>query len=152
MRTIPDISHLLKPIDNIILTKFIPGITDGIKINQIERKLFSLPAKYGGLAIPIFAGISDDEYNNSLNVTEHLRNNIIQQQHEYTADHDTKTAKNMIKEKRIKQQRESKTKTKIEEIRNELNANQLHLMKLNQEQNASSWLTSLYHSKKNVIS
>ena len=67
-----------------------------------------------------------------------MRNNILQQQHEYTTDHDTKTAKNMIK-----QQRESKTKTKIEELKNELNANRLHLMKLNQEQNASSWLTSL---------
>ena len=79
----------------------------------------------------------DYEYKNSLNVTEHLRNNI-QQQYEYTADHDTKTANNIIK-----QQRESKTKIKIEEIKNELNVNQLHLMKLNQEQNASIWLTSL---------
>ena len=42
----------------------------------------------------------------------------------------------------IKQQRERKTNTKIEELKNKLNANQLHLMKLNQEQNASSWLTS----------
>ena len=30
-------------------------------------------------------------------------------------------------------QRESKTKTKIEELKNEFNADQLHLMKLNQE-------------------
>ena len=112
------------------------AITDGIKTNQKERKLLSLPAKYGGLTIPIFAEI-DDEYKNSLNVSEHLRNNILQQQHGYTADQDTKTAKNMIK-----QQRESKTKI-IEELKNELNANELHLMKLNQEQNASSWLTSL---------
>ena len=119
MRTILDIRHLLKPIEDIILTKFIPEK----KINQIERKLLSLlPAIYGGLAIPIFAGTSDDEYKNSLNVTEHLRNNIIQQQDEYIADHDTKTAKNMIK-----QHRESKT-TKIKELKNELNANQLHLM------------------------
>ena len=137
VRTIPDISHLLKPIDHIILTKFMAAITDGVKTNQIERKLLSLRAKYG-LSIPIFAEISDDEYKNSLNVTKHLRNNILQQQHEYTTDHDTKTAKNMIK-----QQRESKTKTIIEELKNELNANRLHLMKLNQEQNASSWLTSL---------
>ena len=43
----------------------------------------------------------------------------------------------------MKQQRESKSKTKIEELKNELNANQLHLMKLNQEQNALSWLTPL---------
>ena len=39
MRTIPNISHLLKPIDSIILPKFIPAITDGIEINQIEIKL-----------------------------------------------------------------------------------------------------------------
>ena len=120
MRTIPDISHLLKPIDDIILTKLILAITDGIKINRIERKLLSLPAKYSGLAILIFAGISDDKYKNSLNVTKHLRKNIIQQQHEYIADHDTKTAKNMIK-----QQSKLKTKTKIEESKTELNANQL---------------------------
>ena len=62
MRTIQDISHLLKPIDDIILAKLIPAITDGIKINQTEKKLPSLPAKYGGLAIPVFAKISDDEY------------------------------------------------------------------------------------------
>ena len=78
MRTIPAISHLPKPIDDIILMKFIPEITDGVKINQIERKLLSLSVKYGGLAILIFAGISDDKYKNSLNITEHLRNNIIQ--------------------------------------------------------------------------
>ena len=71
---------------------------DGIKINQIERKLLSLPAKYGGLANPIFAEISDDESKNSLNVTEHLRNNIIQQQHGYNEDHDTNIAKHMIKQ------------------------------------------------------
>ena len=73
MRTIPDISHLLKPINDIILAKLIPAITDGIKINQIEKKLLSLPAKYGGLAIPIFAKVSDDEYQNSINVTNDLR-------------------------------------------------------------------------------
>ena len=100
MRTIPDISHLLKRIYDIILTKFIPAITDSIKINQTERKLLFLLEKYSGLAIQMLAGISDDKYKNSLSVTEHLRNNIIQQQHEYTKDHDTKTVKNMIKQQR----------------------------------------------------
>ena len=123
MRRNPDISHLLKPTDDIILTKFIPAITSGIKINQIERKLLSFPAKYNGLVIPIFAEKSDDEYMNSLNDTNHLKSNIIQQQHEYTTDHDTETAKNMIK-----QQRESKAKSKFEELKNELNPNQLYLV------------------------
>ena len=101
---IPDISHLLKPIHDIILTKFVPPITDGIKIYQIERKLLPLTAKYSGLAIPIFAEISNEKYKKSLSVAKRLkmfnRNNIVQQQDEYTADHDTKTARNMIKQQR----------------------------------------------------
>ena len=39
MRTIPNISHLLKPRDSIILPKCIPAITDDVKINQKEIKL-----------------------------------------------------------------------------------------------------------------
>ena len=78
MRRNPDISHLLKPTDDIILTKIIPAITSGIKINQIERKPLFFAAKYSGLAIPIFAEKSDDEYKNSLNSTNDLKYNIIQ--------------------------------------------------------------------------
>ena len=146
MRAISDISHLLKPIDNIILTKFLPGITDGMKINQAERKLLSFPARYSCFVIPIFAEISNDEYKNWLNVTEHLRNNIIQQHHDYTANCDTKTAKHLIK-----QRRKLKTKTKLEELKNDLKPNQFHLMKLNQEQNESSWLTFLPLKEKGYI-
>ena len=47
MRTIPGISNVLEKIDEIILTDFIPAITGGIKINEIERKLLSLSQKNG---------------------------------------------------------------------------------------------------------
>ena len=48
MRTIPNISHQLEKIDELILTKFIPTIAGAISVNLDERYLLSLPAKYGG--------------------------------------------------------------------------------------------------------
>ena len=39
MRTIPDIGKLLRKLDEVILTKFIPAITGRIFITENERKL-----------------------------------------------------------------------------------------------------------------
>ena len=55
MRTIPNISHQLEKIDELILTKFMPAITGGIYVIPDERYLLPLPAIYGGLDIPIFS-------------------------------------------------------------------------------------------------
>ena len=138
MRTIPDVSHLLKRIDDLILTKFIPAITDGITINLIERKLLSLPVRYGGLGLPIFSEISDEEYKNSLMITEKLKNNIIQQEYQYQHDYE-----NIKKKNQIKNRKREKYKNTIINLKNELNKNQTRLMEINQENGASSWLTAL---------
>ena len=53
MRTIPNIGHILSKIDDIINQEFIPAVTGGKVVNESERKLLSLPVKYGGLALPI---------------------------------------------------------------------------------------------------
>ena len=39
MRTIPGTSKLLRKVDEVILTEFIPVITGGIPITENERKL-----------------------------------------------------------------------------------------------------------------
>ena len=80
MRTIPNISHLLEKIDVLILTKFIPAITGGIYVNPDERYHLSLPAKYGGLGLPIFLELADIEFQNSQIMSENLRNKIIEQE------------------------------------------------------------------------
>ena len=61
MRTIPNTSHQLEKIDELILTKFIPAITGGIYVNPDGRYLLSVPAKYGGLGIPIFSELGSIE-------------------------------------------------------------------------------------------
>ena len=51
MRTIPDISNLLTPIEDTIRNRFIPAITGGRICNAEERRLLTLPTRYGELAI-----------------------------------------------------------------------------------------------------
>ena len=49
IRVIPDISDLLKYVDDIIDTQFIPAITDGHYCSPDERLLLALPVKMGGV-------------------------------------------------------------------------------------------------------
>ena len=55
MRNVPNISHQLDKIDDLILTKFIPAITGNIYVNPVEHYFLLLPAKYSGFGIPIFS-------------------------------------------------------------------------------------------------
>ena len=78
MRTIPHISSKLKCLDA-ELDSFVSAILDDYKFSSADRKLFSLPVKLGGLAIPIFSEISDTEYENSRKVTKDLTQEVKDQ-------------------------------------------------------------------------
>ena len=54
LRTIPNIRHLLLPVERTIRNKFIPAVTGCHICSNKERALIFLPTRYGGLAIPIF--------------------------------------------------------------------------------------------------
>ena len=62
----------MSKIDEMILLNFIPSITGGMKINENELLVLSLPAKFGGLGIPIFSEQCKLEYSNSRLITAHL--------------------------------------------------------------------------------
>ena len=72
MRTIPDISNLLIPIEDTIRNRFIPAITGGRIFSKEERKLLSLPTRYGGLAISIFHEQAEVKHKNSRRITAEL--------------------------------------------------------------------------------
>ena len=54
LRTIPNIRHLLLPLEKTIRNTFIPAVTGGHICNEKERLTISLRTRYGGLAISIF--------------------------------------------------------------------------------------------------
>ena len=68
-------------------------ITGGVFCNEMERKLIALPPKLGGLGIPIFAEISNDEFENSIKLTECLSTKIINQMRQYEPDEEIKPSK-----------------------------------------------------------
>ena len=72
IRTVPDIRKHPEKLDQAVDTKFIPTLTDDHFYSEIERKLLSLPVKYGGMGIVFFCNIAEKECNNSRAVTASL--------------------------------------------------------------------------------
>jgi len=86
LRTNPDNKEHLKVIDDILTTQFIPALSDGHCVSINERLLLSLPARYGGLGIPILSEISDLEFTYSQDITSALSKRIIDQTTEANLD------------------------------------------------------------------
>ena len=96
MCTIFGASTQLKRLDEVVQSEFISVITGGVFCNEMEWKLIALPHKLGGLGIPIFAKISNDESENSIKLTECLSTKIINQIRQYEPDEKIQTIKNRI--------------------------------------------------------
>ena len=139
MRTIKNLSHVLKPLDDFIDQHFIPAITDGHVASTDERKLLSLPAKLGGLGIPIYTEICDREFNNSLKSTQLLRPNIVAQQPIYTVN---RNAEKEI-ENAIKRERNEYQEAILNDLRSRMTPDQIRGNDLAQMKGASAWLTAL---------
>ena len=138
MRTIPEINELLQPIDELINTEFIPAFTNGKLLNDDERKLFSLPTRFGGMGIPIFSEMSSVEYQHSRKLTKSLCDNIIEQRVNYAPDSEVAKIKQQIKSYKLKVNAET-----LESLRSRMTPLQLKLNDLNRESGASLWLSSL---------
>ena len=139
IRTIPDISNLLLPIEDIIQNRFIPAITGGRICSEEERKILSLPTRYGGLVIPIFHEQAEVEYNNSRRITTELTSLIIAQQMEYMVDELT-IKKIKLK---IKNEKENRHKNVMEHLKDNMSEKSKRLLQLSTERSVSNWLTML---------
>ena len=72
LRTIPNMSEYLKPLDDIINNKFLPAILGSTNITAVDRNLYSLPIKSGGMGIPIFQDKADQDHSTSIQITAPL--------------------------------------------------------------------------------
>ena len=138
MRTISSASTQLKRLDEVVQSEFINMITGGVFYNKMKRKLIALPPKLGGLGIPIFAEVNNDEFENSIKLTECLSTKIINQMHQYEPDEEILTIKNRIQVARVEQ-----NKQKHDAICSHMNSEQLRTNNLNQEIGASACFTTL---------
>ena len=97
MRTISGIRKLLRKVDEIILTEFIPAFIGGIFITENNRELLPLDPRLGGLGIPIFEELCEIEYQNSVMASEHLCNCITDHLRRHEPDPELDTEKKQIK-------------------------------------------------------
>ena len=143
MRTMEDIAHLYQPLEDCIKNVFLPSFLQ-FSFSDSERKLFSLPAKYGGLGVFNPTEICPYEFQSSCNTTAPLVKMITDQRLELSLEgcHDMdvqiKGAKSLITNTKClrHQQRLSYIKTELSESLQK----QVDLLC---RKESSSWLTSL---------
>ena len=113
MRSVPGISHLLKPLDDAIDT-FIKVMLQGYTFNPTEHVLFSLPAKYGGMGLISPSEICQEEYENSRTINKEATSKIMRNEIQFQ-DNRVSTAK--IKSD-IKNQKKELNDAKLQDVTN----------------------------------
>ena len=98
-RTTPGIESVLQPVEDAIKTTLFPKLFGRDAPNDLERRLFALPARLGGLNINNPAAFSSTQFQDSLKVTKPLVDLILTQTrgYSYEAQMQQITAKNDIK-------------------------------------------------------
>ena len=139
MRTIPNISELLKPLDRAI-DELIKIIFDNYDFNINERKLWSLPVRMGGLGLFIPSEISDEQYRNSRLINEKLTLKVINQDKVYE---DIKAAVTAAKST-VKSLKNDHYQKILDEVSSQIqDESKAKALEASQEKGASSWLNVL---------
>ena len=138
-RTIPNCSQLYLPLEEAIREKLIPAIT-GKSCSDLERSLFELPCRLGGLGIPNPVQTADPAFSDSLRITEPLIAKIMSK--DPVLDNATSHAIE-AKLSACKLANEIQLKLSHSKIISSLPDNLQRLTELNSEKGASIWLTTL---------
>ena len=139
-RTIPHCGMLFKPLEDCIRNKLIPAII-GRPISDLERRILSLPVRFGGLGISDPSENADREYAASKRITKNLSDLIIQQQQDISFYDQESTAK-IIKD--LKREKETYLNAKFQETERLIEDPALkRCLQLNKEKGAGCWLTAL---------
>ena len=140
MRTNPHLTSSLQPLEDAIRQCLIPAITGRTAISDLDRELFSLPVRLGGLNIPNPTIISPQEYHASLKVTAPLVDIIYQQTGQL--DYDTEMEQRASKSEVRKEKREAQSAI-VDRLHPLLPPTLQKLMHMASEKGASSWLAAL---------
>ena len=102
-RTTENINEMLQPIEETIRHKVIPAIIGKSNINDIERKLFALPARLGGLGFDILPETADQLHVTSRAISQPLKDTIRNGGgNENLIDAKQEKARKVMKEERLK--------------------------------------------------
>ena len=140
MRTIPNQTDHLQPLEHVISNDFVPSLF-GSKVKDLVRRLIALPPNLGGMGITNPIEITNDEYENSIRLTQNLTKMIINQERFGSIDENkmNKIKKSIAKERELKQKEQLKSILDSEDL-TEIERKNIEIC---QELGASNWLTAL---------
>ena len=139
-RTIPNIAPLLQPLEDAIIFKLIPALTEGRDVSDDERKLLSLPPRLGGMGLILPLELSGKEFDFSRASTKILSDAIIHQQKELPSSLDERTRETKSK---IRKERRDDQAALLEDLRTRMTNSQKRSNDIACESGASNWLTTL---------
>ena len=122
------------------MEKFLPVILGTSSISTMERRLFCLPAKRGGLGVSNPTSFADESYNTSREAVTVLYDAIVDQHSFSREDHRKQKSRSRKKHHRIMEEKHGEL---LGELLNELPVDQVRAVKRINEGSLSAWLTAL---------
>ena len=138
-RVLPDIGHLLQPLEDSIREKLIPALC-GRHVSNLERQMLSLPYRLGGLGIENPVASADHEFQASCKITQPLVDLIIQQEKDLTILSSERVAE---LKKECHEARYRRLREEADAVAEGLDEKSKRLLLCAQEKGASSWLSAL---------
>ena len=123
----------MKPLDDKINDKILPSLLQAI-ITEKDRKLYSLPLRLGGLAIPILSETATEHYNASQRITAPLVSLMILQENSLPDEKEVNDIKLAVKK-----EKEQLITIKAENIEKDLSPEKIRAISEAKEKGASSW-------------
>ena len=138
-RTIPNCKEFFGPLEEAIRDKLIPAIV-GRKVTDLERNIFSLPVRLGGLGIQNPCDTAEREFKNSMTVTRSLTK-LIEDQGDDLSRYDPIEIKTLTA--KLKSEKEEMFKSKLDSLFPEMNQTLKRYVELACEKGAGVWLSAL---------
>ena len=142
-RTVPGISDLLQPLEDVLRKDVLPVITGRSPPDDLERELFALPARLGGLGIVKPPDLPGLEFDISTKVSAPLIALIVNQDRCNSMPSFTESLRSQ-KAIAIAQRREKRDRmhARCSDVRERLSRPLNHAVSLAQEDGASTWLSA----------
>ena len=140
LRTIPDISDLLQPLEDVIRKRLLLALTGKPAFTDIERALLALPTRFRGLNIPVIREKGSTEFSASCKITPAIVDSIVQKAYAY--DHNVLGAVLQTKAEVNKEKRNAQEEN-AEYLCQQLSPSLKRAIDLNRETGSSSWLAAL---------
>ena len=140
LRTIPNISDQIQPLEEAIRMHLIPALTEGRHVSEDERKLLSLPPRLGGMGIVSPSQLCDQEHEFSKSATATLTNAIIDQQK--NLPHGFSDSSRFARLETRKKRRHLQSEL-LDDLRSRMSVDKKRANEISCEMGASNWLTAL---------